>query len=656
MRSQVRIPRLSDSLQFIAILWVLFIGAGVLVSRGWLTALASTVTIQAAVAVAVAAIGTLVWTQRSALYHLLTSATFGVSLMSVVAVATVFGTLIVQKSPAEFYASRYGSAGAAVVLNLGLNDIFHTAWFNGFLGVLGVSLILVAVRRKAWRPRSWGFFLSHVGVSTILVGGLLGNLYGFKGYVDLHEGQMAVTAQGVPDSKNAGEKRNLGFAVRLDDFNIEEYTDRFRLYVYQKKGEGYRATASLEPGKVSEWKRLGVDDLELRVNRVFPDFLLEPRIEEAPDGQGRPAVRIEEARDGGPVATDLFAGGDSGNESTLAVSGVPVRFLWDPPSPQMFSGQKADQHRILLGKTDGTRIGDAEISTQTGSTVTIGAYEVRTLGYFPDFTYDTKTRSPSTRSANPNNPAVQVAVRNTATGSEETTWLFARIPDFGHGTNDGDSEAPHAIYRYTPGSGAVAREIVVVGSTKSVMSIEDGRITGTATAGSDGLVPAGLPEWAPAIKVTVIPSARKTMVPGTKSAEWKNPAVEVDLRDGPIPLMKNEILTPDMDTAMPLPGREAVVAFQTKSDDVKQYHSRLSVLEGGRPVLQKTIGVNDPLSYKGYSFYQANFRRDDPGYSGLQVVRDPGLPFVYTGLVMMVLGVIVIFYVHPSFGRRETPL
>jgi cytochrome c biogenesis protein len=39
----------------------------------------------------------------------------------------------------------------------------------------------------------------------------------------------------------------------------------------------------------------------------------------------------------------------------------------------------------------------------------------------------------------------------------------------------------------------------------------------------------------------------------------------------------------------------------------KEFRSKLTVLEGGRPVLQKDIIVNDPLRYKGISFYQSSY-------------------------------------------------
>ena len=40
----------------------------------------------------------------------------------------------------------------------------------------------------------------------------------------------------------------------------------------------------------------------------------------------------------------------------------------------------------------------------------------------------------------------------------------------------------------------------------------------------------------------------------------------------------------------------------------KEFRSELTVLENGQEVLQKSIVVNDPLNYKGYTFYQSSYQ------------------------------------------------
>jgi len=46
------------------------------------------------------------------------------------------------------------------------------------------------------------------------------------------------------------------------------------------------------------------------------------------------------------------------------------------------------------------------------------------------------------------------------------------------------------------------------------------------------------------------------------------------------------------------------------SSQIKDWYTKLTVIDGGREVLTKTIEVNEPLTYKGISLYQASFGSD----------------------------------------------
>lgn len=49
------------------------------------------------------------------------------------------------------------------------------------------------------------------------------------------------------------------------------------------------------------------------------------------------------------------------------------------------------------------------------------------------------------------------------------------------------------------------------------------------------------------------------------------------------------------------------VSFYGNSDMPKDYQSTLTVIDGGKDVLTKTIEVNDPLKYKGITLYQSSY-------------------------------------------------
>ena len=72
----------------------------------------------------------------------------------------------------------------------------------------------------------------------------------------------------------------------------------------------------------------------------------------------------------------------------------------------------------------------------------------------------------------------------------------------------------------------------------------------------------------------------------------------------------------------------------------KSFKSSLEVLENGAVVASRTVMVNAPFSYRGYVFYQANYDPDDLSWSALQVVKDPGVPVVYSGFILMMAGLL----------------
>jgi len=76
----------------------------------------------------------------------------------------------------------------------------------------------------------------------------------------------------------------------------------------------------------------------------------------------------------------------------------------------------------------------------------------------------------------------------------------------------------------------------------------------------------------------------------------------------------------------------------------KLYQSKLTLLDkNGKTIVSQDVVVNDPLRYNGYWLYQSNWGRTKGGglYSGIQVVKDPGLPYVFIGLGLLMLSLLV---------------
>jgi len=110
------------------------------------------------------------------------------------------------------------------------------------------------------------------------------------------------------------------------------------------------------------------------------------------------------------------------------------------------------------------------------------------------------------------------------------------------------------------------------------------------------------------------------------------------------------------------------VGFDPGTDRDSSYTSkvRLSDKDMGIRDTPYTITMNEPLTHRGYTFYQTSYQRQqDPGtgretgqfMSVFQVATDPGRTTKYLGCLMVVLGAFVQFYMRAGVftdgGKRE---
>lgn len=110
-------------------------------------------------------------------------------------------------------------------------------WDQGLEGT--VEAFHEGLSRRGWSPREerrgddvhllaqkgrygrLGVFVTHLGVVVILSGALVGSLFGFNGFIRVHEGEGVDLAQ----DQRAKTHRELGFQVRCDAFHVAHYPD-----------------------------------------------------------------------------------------------------------------------------------------------------------------------------------------------------------------------------------------------------------------------------------------------------------------------------------------------------------------------------------------------------------------------------------------------
>lgn len=78
----------------------------------------------------------------------------------------------------------------------------------------------------------------------------------------------------------------------------------------------------------------------------------------------------------------------------------------------------------------------------------------------------------------------------------------------------------------------------------------------------------------------------------------------------------------------------------------KRFASEVVVYTQGGTIKRGIIEVNRPLKVDGWKIYQVSYDEEKGRWSDVSIfelVRDPWLPVVYVGIVMMMLGAIGLF-------------
>jgi len=141
-----------------------------------------------------------------------------------------------------------------------------------------------------------------------------------------------------------------------------------------------------------------------------------------------------------------------------------------------------------------------------------------------------------------------------------------------------------------------------------------------------------------------------TKVAISRSAIPNNPAIEVELKDknGNVKTFWVFARFADMHQET---GGDFKFAYNWVGRRPKDFISKVTILKAGKEIMSRDIRVNEPLRFGGYTFFQSSYDRDMLSWSGLQIVNDPGVPVVYAGFILLILGLMAIFYVNPLLKK-----
>ena len=317
---------------------------------------------------------------------------FALTVVLLLALACIAGTLIPQGAQVESYLARPGGHPVISVLSaLGLTRVFHSWWFVGLLFALAASLMVCTGRRYravkfatgAARLRVIGSFITHVSLLLILAGGVVRVIWGQKGMIQFHEGQVANAAE------SADGRMEFPFSIRLTKFELEFHktpgvaADKLRVQWPEKNLE---TEFPVEPNAEHA---IGNDPVfKVKVLRVMPDFYIDGAtgdVKSRSDIPNNPAVQIMVTGSGVTNTQWVFArfpdfGGHGGVGGAM-----PLTFLYrvaPPPGMGMRGGAiKAFKSTIEVIE-NGVVVGTPTIAVN--SPFSRGGYSFYQTSYNPD--------------------------------------------------------------------------------------------------------------------------------------------------------------------------------------------------------------------------------------------------------------------------------
>jgi cytochrome c biogenesis protein ResB len=84
------------------------------------------------------------------------------------------------------------------------------------------------------------------------------------------------------------------------------------------------------------------------------------------------------------------------------------------------------------------------------------------------------------------------------------------------------------------------------------------------------------------------------------------------------------------------------------SPEAKEFYSRIEIIERNGKSQDVQLMVNQPIRVGGWKLYQLSYDEKRGKWSTLSIIeaiRDPWLPVIYTGILMVLAGALYLFWI-----------
>ena len=551
----------------------------------------------------------------------------------------LLGLLAAVLAAATFYESSYGTDAAQ-------RYFYKAIWFDLLLLLLGVNVAAAAIIRWPWRLRQAGFVITHVAILLTLGGCLTTNWFGITGRVVLIEGQQdaKVIQEGWVIQAAGHGMGSRGPAVQIP---IDQPPRIDKTVPFEAAGESYA----------------------LQIVRYLPNA--EPQAQLVEGGDKDPAAVLVEMkqppRDGTgdeiPPSQQWLLVDD---KAQWAINAPGFSLLaasqYTPPAEPAAAGPAKG---TLVATIDGQEHEvDVEKALAEPVPVGDGKTTLRVTNYFEHASVG-MGGSLQDDPQRPVNPAVVVEL--TADGKRETRKIFARFGDISAMHGGAKEQAIKISLRHSGAAQGGMKVVLVPSQDKWVLHEDNGQklLQQADMAPGAAVTLKGMP-----VALTI-----KTILPHAKPARQ---VVEMPLPKGadPQPALQVEVTGPKgryrdwlawgqpatftmgpNALRLTLQSRQYPLPFAIKLDKFEletyagsqmpaMYRSEVTVIDTqDREKRSVTIEMNQPLEYKGWSFFQSSYSTSGGhNVSILAASKDPGKPIVYIGAILLVIGTTILAF------------
>ncbi len=628
--------------------------------------------------------------QRNPIFEFFASLKLAVVLLAVLIVAAIAGTI---------YESSFDAKVARAY-------IYGAPWFNLWLVLLGINLIASALSRWPWRKHHVAFLITHLGIITLLIGSLIGRIWGVEGTITLFKGEP-------PTNRLLVDERQL------------------RVHDVDGIAKGYPAEFLHHPPTPRRPRDLGqlASGAHLQIVDYAP--AIEGKLNPTPatDG-GAPALHftistamMNQHLDGWLLADDPQHGtfsmglanielkrgtasdigrGDSPNRPSSAAKSEEVDV-----EESIFAFSKAPDEQIghvRKGGSTGAKVrlvtpengnkgqvvissGEKEarfdVAENLGRDVPIEntAFTLMIENYWPDFRIE--NGKPSSATDQSNNPAVLVTIRGKGVPA-----ATADTSSHGNGkelTATGGppampapgEEAPNHLTLFVGDDDAITYELASRKNGKSSGKLDLNKPLPTGWADWQLVVDKSMPSAQPQMDFTPLKSEQTSASPtaadlpdgvrvrlqqnGEVFDRWAPAGWQITIPTSPKPTM----IAYGWKTVF-LPIGLELLDFEVKrnegSDSPAGFKSTLRVATADGETATGACWMNNPFSFPGswsrtwtgltYKMSQASWNPENLNQSTIQILRDPGWLLKWIGSLLVVIGVFMMFYLQPY--RKQT--